>query len=239
MFRRPHHQRIERVLAALDAALLRERQCLFGGGTAIALRYGEYRQSVDIDFLVSEMAHYRELRNALTSARGLRAILRPGVEPFGQESDLRGDQYGIRTWLHVGDGPAIKLEIVFEARLTLERPGVADLVCGVATLTALDMAASKLLANSDRWRDDSVFSRDLIDLAMMQPKLPLLRAAVAKSQRAYGDAITRDLLKAIEHMHARTGWLEKCMRTMQMAEAPAVVWSRIRALRRVLPRDAA
>jgi len=31
------------------------------------------------------------------------------------------------------------------------------------------MATSKLLANSDRWADEGVFNRDVIDLAMMQP----------------------------------------------------------------------
>ena len=50
MFERPHHQRIAQVLCALNAPLLRESNCLFGGGTAIALRFGEYRESVDIDF---------------------------------------------------------------------------------------------------------------------------------------------------------------------------------------------
>ena len=50
MFERPHHQRIAQVLRALDGSLLRENNCLFGGGTAIALRYGEYRESVDIVF---------------------------------------------------------------------------------------------------------------------------------------------------------------------------------------------
>ena len=39
------------------------------------------------------------------------------------------------------------------------------------------MATSKLLANSDRGGDDGVFSRDLIDLAMMAPGLALLRQA--------------------------------------------------------------
>lgn len=52
MFERPHHQRIAHVLAALDGDVLRQHGCLFGGGTCIALRYGEYRESVDIDFLV-------------------------------------------------------------------------------------------------------------------------------------------------------------------------------------------
>lgn len=53
MFKRPHHQRIAKVLEALDAAVLAGYGVFFGGGTAIALRYGEYRESVDIDFLVS------------------------------------------------------------------------------------------------------------------------------------------------------------------------------------------
>jgi len=55
MFERPYHQRIALVLQALDGSLLRENGCLFGGGTSIALRYGEYRESVDIDFLVSDL----------------------------------------------------------------------------------------------------------------------------------------------------------------------------------------
>ena len=42
MFERAHHQRIARVLVALDGQLLREAHCLFGGGgSAIALRFGE------------------------------------------------------------------------------------------------------------------------------------------------------------------------------------------------------
>lgn len=49
VFERPHHRRIARVLQALDGDRLRALGCLFGGGTAIALRYGEYRESVDID----------------------------------------------------------------------------------------------------------------------------------------------------------------------------------------------
>lgn len=50
MFERPHHRRIAQVLHALNAPLLRDNHCLFGGGTAIAMRYGEYRESVDMDF---------------------------------------------------------------------------------------------------------------------------------------------------------------------------------------------
>lgn len=233
MFERPHHRRIAQVLQALDGAALRERRCLFGGGTAIALRCGEYRESVDIDFLISDLAAYRQLRQALTGAEGLSAITQAQSAPLSQTGELRADQYGIRTRVVV-DGQPIKLEIVFEARIALDAPGRADVLCGVPTLTRLDMATSKLLANSDRWPDDGVFSRDLIDLAMLQPKLPLLRQAVAKAEGAYGASIRRDLLRAIERMQARTGWLERCMRMMAMTGTQAQVWQRVRALRRVL-----
>jgi hypothetical protein len=107
---------VARVLRALDGELLRERRCLFGGGTAIALRYGEYRESVDIDFLVSDLPAYRQLRQALTGREGLASVTRPGAEPLNPIGELRADQYGIRTRVRVDDQP-IKFEIVFEARI--------------------------------------------------------------------------------------------------------------------------
>lgn len=58
-------QRIAHVLAALDGERLRPRACLFGGGTCIALRHGEYQESVDIGFLVSDLAGHRALRKLL------------------------------------------------------------------------------------------------------------------------------------------------------------------------------
>lgn len=232
-FERPHHQRVARLLESLDGQLLRDRHCLFAGGTVIALRFGEFRESVDVDFLVSELPHYRDLRHALTGPNGIGAVTRAGALPLQQVSDLRADQYGIRTRISI-DGEPIKLEIVHEGRISLEPPGDADLVSGIATLTPLDMAASKLLANSDRWPDDGAFSRDLIDLAMMRPSLQLLRRATAKAQEAYGAAILRDLERAIDRMQARKGRLERCMEVMAMRDPPALVWQRIRALRRVL-----
>ena len=232
MFERPHHRRIAQVLEALDGPLLRERGCLFGGGTAIALRFGEYRESVDLDFLISDLDAYRQLRQALTGIDGLAAIGKAGAT-LQQAAELRADQYGIRTRVQV-DGQPIKFEIVFEARIPLQAPGAADELCGVPTLTLLDMAASKLLANSDRWADDGVFSRDLIDLAMMRPTLPLLRHAIAKAEVAYGDAVRRDLARAIDRMQARTGWLERCMQIMGVRGTQAQLWQRIRALRRAL-----
>lgn len=234
MFERPHHQRIAQVLRALDGPLLRENNCLFGGGTAIALRYGEYRESVDIYFLVSDVGGYRTLRQLLTGLNGIAAILRDDAEPLTQAREVRADQYGIRTMLRVADQP-IKFEIVLEGRIELAAPASSDEVCGIATLTPQDMAASKLLANSDRWGDDGVFNRDLIDLAMMKPSLALLRHAVEKAEGAYGGAILHDLDKALDRLQNRHGWLERCMQAMAMNLPKALVWQRLRALRRAHP----
>lgn len=233
-YERPHHQRIAHVLAALDGERLREHGCLFGGGTCIALRYGEYRESVDIDFLVSDTTGYRGLRQLLTGPAGLGAITRASAQPLEVIREIRADQYGIRTVVQM-DGKPIKFKVVREARIALERPVPAGDICGVGTLTALDLATSKLLANSDRYADDGVFSRDVIDLAMMALPLRSLRAALAKAQEAYGDAVERDLSKAIDRLQNRTGWLERCMQAMAINMPKAVLWQKTRALRRVLP----
>ena len=233
MFEREHHRRVASVLQALDARLLHAHQCLFGGGTALALRYGEYRESVDIDFLVSHREGYRALRQLLSGSAGVQAICRTDVDPapvFSQTREVRADQYGLRTMLRVAD-VEIKFEIVLEARITLAPPGEDDLLCGVATLTPLDAAASKLLANSDRWRDDAVLSRDLIDLAMMAPPQALLRQAIVKAQGAYGASIEADLRKAIQTLRERPHRLDRCMQAMRMTTVPkALLWKRIKAL---------
>lgn len=233
MFERPLHQRIAQVLGGLNGPLLKEHSCLFGGGTVIALRFGEYRESVDIDFLLSDMTHYRSLRQLLTGTDGINAILLPGKPLFTQVRDIRADQYGIRTMLAV-EGQPIKFEIVLEGRIKFAVPTARDMVCGISTLTILDMATSKLLANSDCWADDGVFSRDLIDLAMMQPKLSLLRQALAKAESAYGQAIRVDLGKAIYQLQHRQGWLERCMQAMAMTLPKALVWQRVRNLHKGL-----
>ena len=229
MFERPHHRRIAAVLEALDADLLEARHCLLGGGTAIALRHGEYRESVDLDFLVSDLAGYRALRLALTGPDGVRAIARPGAV-LTASREVRADQYGIRTMLVEGDAQ-IKFEIVLEGRIVLETPAPDDRLCGVATLTPLDAVASKLLANADRWRDDAVCSRDLIDLAMMKPPRALLRRAFAKARIAYGDSIQTDLASAIERLRTQPHHLARCMTALGMHPTPrAVVWKHIKAL---------
>ncbi|OQY20211.1 MAG: hypothetical protein B6I36_01720 [Desulfobacteraceae bacterium 4572_35.1] len=235
MFERIHHQRIAQLLLTLNGELLREHNCWFGGGTAIALRYGEYRESEDIDFLVSDINSYRQLRLLTTDSLGILPLFQANVGTISQIRDVRADQYGIRTMLLVAD-TQVKFEIVLEGRIKLQRPAGSDQICGITTLSPLDMATSKLLANSDRWSDASTFNRDLIDLAMMQPTTDLFHTALAKAELVYGDAIVKDITKAIEKFQCRADWLERCMLAMEIKVPKAVLWERIRNLRRILPK---
>jgi hypothetical protein len=210
LFDRPHHRRIARVLECLDADLLLKHRCLFGGGTAIALSHGEFRESMDIDFICASVEGYRELRG-LVNKGGIDAALQTPVPVL---RDPRIDQYGIRCAFAVDDQP-VKFEIVFEGRIALADPLQEDKVCGVWTLRLEDMVATKLMANSDRWADSAVMSRDLVDLAMLGDHAGgLPDAGIAKALHAYGDSIVTDLDKARQSLLGREGRLEHCMRAM-------------------------
>jgi hypothetical protein len=238
LFEREHHRNIAIVLQSLDPQVLAEHHCYFGGGTAMAIRYGEYRESVDIDFLVSDLAGYRGLRQLLGSLHGLDPLVRPGMK-IELARELRADQYGIRTHVRCG-GSLIKFEIVLEGRVQLAAPGVEDRICGVQTLTAVDLATEKLLANADRWADDSVFSRDLIDLAMQRGSREVLKAATAKAEGAYGASVRRSLASAVEALRRRPHRLEECMKALSMTSVTkAQVWQAIRRVERALPEEEA
>ena len=91
-----------------------------------------------MDFLVSDLAGYRDLRQLLTGVNGLAPITRLGAMPLVLDREVRADQYGIRTRVLM-DGHAIKFEIVREARIALLRPAPQELICGIST----DLAPEK------------------------------------------------------------------------------------------------
>lgn len=234
MFDREHHRDVALVLQALEPQVLIARHCYFGGGTAMVLQLGEYRESVDIDLVVSDLRGYRDLRQMLGGAEGLNPLARHGLK-IELEREVRADQYGIRTYVRAG-GSIIKFEIILEGRIELAEPNASEEICGVRTLAAVDMAAEKLLANADRWRDDSVFSRDVIDLAMMAASSDLLKAACAKAQVPYGSSVRAALAAAVRMLRTRKGRLDECMQALQIQSvSKAQLWSGIRRLERVLP----
>lgn len=233
MFERERHRDVALVLQSLQPEVLAQRHCYFGGGTAMALLHGEYRESIDIDFLVSDLGGYRDLRQMLGGAEGLAPLVRPGMR-LDLAREVRTDQYGIRTHVRSGNR-AIKFEIVLEGRISLASPAETDLICGVHVLSALDLAAEKLLANADRWADDAVSSRDLIDLAMQGADRKLLTAACVKAEGPYGASVRGALAQAVQALRQRPHRLDECMKALSMQGVTRMqLWQRIRKLERAL-----
>ncbi len=225
MFERPHHQRIEQALVALDANLLLKHRCLFGGGTAIALTHAEHRESVDIDFVCSSVDGYREIRSLVNSG-GIRSLMTGAIALLREP---RIDQYGIRCVLQIA-GP-IKFEIIFEGRVQLADPLPEDKICGVWSLALQDKVATKLMANSDCWADASVMGRDIIDLAMLADGTGTLDSlGVAKALHAYGPSVLEDLKKSRAHLLDNKGQLRECMKKLGMVMPEAELRLRMQAI---------
>ena len=211
MYRHMHHQRIAALLARLDPAILAQTECLFAGGTAIAMQLDEFRRSDDIDFLCASVAGYRQLRETVFD-KGLGALARERLPVL---RDVRADQYGIRTVLGDAAHP-VKFEIVREARIMLSSS--TEQLVGVPLLNREDFYAEKLLANADRGRDSSTLHRDLIDLCVMIHRWgPIPPSALRKARGAYGDSIDR-ALQGVAAMLRKRGTLKRCLDTLD-AEA--------------------
>lgn len=231
MFEREHHRRIGALLERLDHALLLKHRCLFGGGTALALSRGEYRESLDIDFICSSIDGYRGLRERVRE-NDAGWVFR---EPVTLHREARVDQYGIRFAVGI-DAVAVKLEISFEARVDLDDPRPEERVCGAWAMRPDDLAATKLMANADRYADDAMASRDLIDLAMLSDEALLPPTGVAKARRAYGRSVGQAFERAKALLLEREGRLALCMKRMKMNLPEAVLRTRIERLRLDPPR---
>lgn len=208
-FRKPLHRAIETILRALDGAFLLRSKCYFGGGTSVALLLGEFRESLDIDFLCSDRGGFRALREAV-GVKSLGAIARQGLT---LAREVRADRDGIRTFVAVGE-TRIKLEIILEARLDLS--GSMNARFGVPVLDRECLVAEKFLANADRGMDDSTFARDLVDLAFLAAieKRATLRAGLERAEEAYGSAARAGLARSLDRMTRRRGRMAECARIL-------------------------
>jgi hypothetical protein len=215
-FQRPHHQAIARILRRLDGDLLLASRVYFAGGTCLALTFDEYRESRDIDFLVSDRAGFRALREAVRFD-SLGAIAR---EPIELAREVRADRDGIRTF--VVDGEAkIKVEFVLEGRIDLS--GHRDERLGVPVLDMPLLAAEKLLANADRGMDDSTFGRDLVDLAFLaahEGRGPVSDGLVI-AQAAYGKTVAAEMRRGLARLRAR-GRLTTCAQALGVDDLPTL-----------------
>lgn len=208
MFKRPHHQRIEKILRTLNPDLLVKSECYFGGGTAIVLSLDEYRESVDIDFLCSSNDGYRLLRNLVSSDLG--PLL---LSPIKHLREVRLERDKFSTFLEV-DGKPIKVEFIHEGNTKIT--GSIDPVLGIPVLSREDMYTQKLLANADRGLDKASMSRDIIDLSVMIDKWgDIPKQAWDKAYAAYGDYLIRGFHNGIKVVQDRL-YLAACLHRMSM-----------------------
>lgn len=211
-FAREHHTAILKALRALDGDYLMETKCYFGGGTAIVLELGECRESIDIDFLCADQAGYRALRTAIAGQLNLNRLLRDGAE-LACLREVRADQYRLRTVI-CSQGTPIKLEILREKLIDLA--GEIDPCYGLPVLSRPHMYAEKRMANSDRWYQPDVASRDILDLSVMIPRWgPVPDEAWVIAEEAYGQKVREDFDKAVEKIRTPEH-IESCAEKMQI-----------------------
>lgn len=216
-FRRPHHRLVAQTLRALNAEFLAEAACFFGGGTQLAMSFGEYRESRDIDFLCSSRTGFKALREEVTE-QSLGRMLDRRLE---LAREVRADRDGIRTFFIV-DGIRLKFEILLEGRIDLA--GAMDHAFGVPVL-ALEVAlAEKFLANADRGLDDSTLSRDLVDLAFCAAHVGKgpLQAGLTIAEEAYGKAIRRHLDQALDAFRSNRARARACIDSLGIEDTPTL-----------------
>lgn len=218
-FKLDHHNKILTILESFNRDLLNESFAYFGGGTLITLNFEEYRRSNDIDFICPvSTSGYKNLRTAIYDG-GHKAL-------FSDLTQIKvghgtTDQYGIRMLVSIGD-LRIKTEIIAEARFELDPPRYLEWT-SVPCLSLNDCFTSKLLANSDRFRDDSVEARDLIDLAVLRLYSPIPPSAIDKAEKTY--EVIRPLKETIERFQARPDFRDKCFTGLQIdsSQMPKII----------------
>lgn len=208
MFKREHHRRLAKILAALNGEFLEKAECYFGGGSALSMKMGEYRESIDLDFLCSSAEGYRLLRNAASG--DMRLLIDGTVEQVGP---LRMTQDKISGFFSI-DGQAVKIEFIREGNSPVH--GQMDIDLGVPVASLEDLFCQKLMANADRALDRASASRDIIDLAMMvrlHGEIP--EASWVRAHAAYGDYLVRGFHSAVNVIRS-SGYLKDCLVKMGM-----------------------
>jgi Nucleotidyl transferase AbiEii toxin, Type IV TA system len=210
------HESILAILQCLRVDFFQEWEIYFGGGTLVSLLCGEHRLSQDID-LITNSRGYRQLRKN-TQERGYDALF-TSTDRLQFPRSIQADQYGVRFPVAI-DGMTIKLEIIAEGRIALDAPSYPDW-SPVPCLSLVDCWAEKLLANSDRWNDERLRSRDLIDLSALRLGTDMPNAAIVKAEDAY--SVIPTLLSALDRFQADSDWRYRCYQSMAIDRPDLIV----------------
>ena len=203
----------------MDAAFLRKAACYFGGGTQLAMSNGEFRESRDIDFLVSSRAGLRMIRETVND-RSLGSLFQ---ERIVLEREVRTERDAIRTFIREDERvEPIKLEVILEGRISLS--GALDETLGVPILDPACAVAEKLLANADRGRAREHRSRDLVDLAFVSLVFDdeTLSAGYEMARVAYGESVTRELTECLRMLELDARYRAQCISDLAIEDSKAL-----------------
>lgn len=203
----------------MDAAFLAKAECYFGGGTQLAMAHGEYRESRDIDFLVSSTKGLRRLRETIDE-RSLGKIFKGRIF---LEREVRAERDAIRTFIKESESAApIKFEIVIEARIELK--GALDPALGVPVLDLRFAIAEKLLANADRGRAKEHRARDVVDLAFisLQADEADFHAGRKIAEGPYGRVILRELDEVLKMLLLDPKFRVQCVEDLLIEDPKAL-----------------
>jgi Nucleotidyl transferase AbiEii toxin, Type IV TA system len=210
-YRRALHQRIATVLSRMDPLFLERAQCYFGGGTQLVMSHGEFRESRDIDFLLSSADGLRMIRESIAE-RSLGALFK---QPIYLAREVRKERDAIRTFIVEEErAQPIKFEIIVEGRIALE--GAPDEMLRVPILSRKCAIAEKLLANADRGLAKEHRSRDVIDLAFVSLRVDdeTFLAGYQLAQGAYGQSINRELGEVLKMLELDAGYRALCIKDL-------------------------
>lgn len=217
MFKLEWHQNILTILESLNADFFTKIRAYFGGGTLVSLKHGEHRLSKDIDFICPLGEGYRLLRSQIADY-GYKALF-TSFEDINLPKNIQADRYGVRFPVMLNE-TAIKFEIVIEERIQLGEPEYQSW-SSIPCLNETDSVAEKLLANSDRWNDSSVQSRDLIDLAVQRLDFRFSTEAIDKAEKVY--PVISPLKKAILYFQSHPYYREKCFQSLQVTSPKKII----------------
>lgn len=236
-YRRALHQRIAGILARLDVTFLEEAECFFGGGTQLVMSHGEFRESRDIDFLVSSKAGLRMVRETVNE-RSLGRIFKGKIH---LAKEVRAERDAIRTYItEDAASEPVKFEIVVEGRIELK--GAMDAALGVPRLELPWAIAEKLLANADRGRAKEHKARDVIDLAFvsLDADEAALIAGYELAQSVYGQTIQRELDEVLKMLNLDAKYRGQCIKDLLIEDVKALRkgLERLQMLKRLIRKNA-
>lgn len=205
-----HHQIIESALNNFNADFFCENNIIFGGGTRIALELGEFRESIDIDFLCPNKKAYRAVREQVTNT-SLGDLVKID---FVYARDIRSDRDAVRTVIE-HEGARIKLEFVSFDNYELVSC-IEPAQFPVPFLNKTSCFYTKLLANADRKLIAPY--KDLFDiLAMYKEWGSIPSESIKLAESHYGEkVIIPDLIIALEAIIKNPSGYEKAAKDLMM-----------------------